>query len=129
MLPKKKTVSKQRDRLVRNLNDLYQDEAQGSGMMRRVSRSPFVAPSSSSEATGRKSAPSPVAKSSSSSAAAEEVQQEVQQEDVEVKGGGGAGGGAATGGGGRGGGKAEGLYARPFNTFGATHTTREPPHY
>jgi hypothetical protein len=85
MLPKKKTVSKQRDRLVRNLNDLYQDEAQGSGMMRRVSRSPFVAPSSSSEATGRKSAPSPVAKSSSS---AEEVQQEVQQEDVEVKGGG-----------------------------------------
>jgi hypothetical protein len=87
MLPKKKTVSKQRDRLVRNLNDLYQDEAQGSGMMRRVSRSPFVAPSSSSEATGRKSAPSLVAKSSSSSAAAEEVQQEVQQEDVEVRGG------------------------------------------
>jgi hypothetical protein len=38
MSPKKK-VLKQRGRLVRNLNDLYQDEALGSGMMSRVLRS------------------------------------------------------------------------------------------
>jgi hypothetical protein len=74
-------------------------------------------PSYSSGATGRKSAPSPVAESSSSSSSSEEE----EQEDDEVQGGGGGGGG--------GGSEAEGLYARPFNTFGATHTTREPPHY
>jgi hypothetical protein len=28
-----------------------------------------------------------------------------------------------------GGGEAEGLYARPFDTSKATHTTREPPDY
>jgi hypothetical protein len=57
----KKKVLKQRGRLVRNLNDLYQDEAQGFGMMRTVLRSPSVVPSGSSRATGSKSAPSPVA--------------------------------------------------------------------
>jgi hypothetical protein len=44
---------------------LYQDEAPGSEMMRRLSGSPSVAPSGSSGATGRKSAPSPIALSSS----------------------------------------------------------------
>jgi hypothetical protein len=96
MLPKKK-VPKQRDRLVRNLNDLYQDEALGSGMMRRVSRSPSVVPSVLSGATGRKSAPSPVAtkessslslslSSSSSEEEEEEEEHEVQQQDNEVQG-------------------------------------------
>jgi hypothetical protein len=97
-MPPKKKVPKQRDRLVRNLNDLYQDEALGSGMMRRVSRSPSVVPSGSSGATGRKSAPSPVAtkessslslslsSSSSSSSEEEEEEHEVQQQDNEVQG-------------------------------------------
>jgi hypothetical protein len=71
MPPKK--VPKQHDRLVRNLNDLYQDEALGSGMMRRVSRSPSVVPSGSSGATGRKSAPSAVAAGESSSSEEEEA--------------------------------------------------------
>jgi hypothetical protein len=31
--------------------------------------------------------------------------------------------------GGGGGGEAKGLYARPFDTSGETHTTREPPDY
>jgi ribosomal protein L12E/L44/L45/RPP1/RPP2 len=78
--------------LVRNLNDLYQDEALGSGMMRRVSRSPSVVPSGSSGATGRKSAPSTVATEESSSLSEEEEEEEeeedeVQQQDDEVQGG------------------------------------------
>jgi hypothetical protein len=87
-MPPKKKVTKQRDRLVRNLNELYQDEALGSGMMRRVSRSPSVVPSDSSGATGRKSAPSPIAteESSSSSLEEEEEEHEVQQRDDEVQG-------------------------------------------
>jgi hypothetical protein len=78
-MPPKKKVPKQRGRLVRNLNDLYQDEALGSGMMRRVSRSPSVVPFGSSGATGHKSAPSLVATESSS-----EEEHEVQQQDDEV---------------------------------------------
>jgi hypothetical protein len=78
-MPPKKKVPKQRDRLVRNLNDLYQDEALGSGMMRRVLRSPSVVPFGLSGATGHKSAPSLVATESS-----EEEEHEVQQQDDEV---------------------------------------------
>jgi hypothetical protein len=63
MPPKKKTMSKQHNPMVRNLNDFYQDEAQGSEMMRRVSRSPSVAASGLSGAMGRKSAPSRVVES------------------------------------------------------------------
>jgi hypothetical protein len=82
-MPPKKKVPRQRGRLVRNLNDLYQDEALGSGMMRRVSRSPSVVPSGSSGATGRKSAPSPVATEEEEE---EEEEEEVQQQDDEVQG-------------------------------------------
>jgi ribosomal protein L12E/L44/L45/RPP1/RPP2 len=84
-MPPKKKVSRQRGRLVRNLNDLYQDEALGSGMMRRVSRSPSVVPSGSSGATGRKSAPSPVA-TEEEEEEEEEEEHEVQQQDDEVQG-------------------------------------------
>jgi hypothetical protein len=45
-------------------------------MMRRVSRSPSVVPSGSSGATGRKSAPSPVAVEESSSSSKEEEEEE-----------------------------------------------------
>jgi hypothetical protein len=79
-MPPKKKVPKQRGRLVSNLNDLYQDEALGSGMMRRVSRPPSVVPSGLSGATGRKSAPSLVATEESSSSEEEEQEEhEVQQ--------------------------------------------------
>jgi hypothetical protein len=77
-MPPKKKVPRQRGRLVRNLNDLYQDEALGSGMMRRVSRSPSVVPSGSSGATGRKSAPSPVATE-------EEEEEEEDEEEAGVE--------------------------------------------
>jgi hypothetical protein len=71
---------------VRNLNDFYQDEAQGSGMMRMVSRSPSVAPSGSSGATCRKSAPSPVAESSlEEEQGEEEEKQEEEEEEVGVR--------------------------------------------
>jgi hypothetical protein len=85
-MPPKKKVLKQHGRLVRNLNDLYQDEALGSGMMRRVSRSPSVVPSGSSGATGRKSAPSQVAAEESSSSEKEEEEHKMQQQDDEVQG-------------------------------------------
>jgi cobalamin biosynthesis protein CobT len=85
-MPPKKKVPKYHGRLVRNLNDLYQDEALGSGMMRRLSRSPSVVPSGSSGATGRKSAPSPVAAEESSSSEKEEEEHEVQHQDDEVQG-------------------------------------------
>jgi hypothetical protein len=84
-MPPKKKVPKQRDHLVRNLNDLYQDEALGSGIM-RVSRSPSVVPSGSSGAMGRKSAPSPVVTEESSSSSEEEEVHKVQQQDDEVQG-------------------------------------------
>jgi hypothetical protein len=85
-MPPKKKVPKQRDCLVRNLNDLYQDEALGSGIMRMVSRSPSVVPSGSSGAMGRKSAPSPVVTEESSSSSSEEEVHKVQQQDDEVQG-------------------------------------------
>jgi hypothetical protein len=94
-VPPKKKVPKQRGRLVRNLNDLYQYEAQGFRMMRRVSRSPSLVPSGLFGATDRKSAPSPVLVEQSSSSEEEEEEEEeekeeeeheVQQQDDEVQG-------------------------------------------
>jgi hypothetical protein len=96
-VPPKKKVPKQCGRLVRNLNDLYQYEAQGFGMMRRVSRSPSLVPSGLFVVTDRKSAPSPVLVEESSSSEEEEEEaeeekeeeeeeHEVQQQDDEVQG-------------------------------------------